>query len=175
MPHTIASRSFARIGLLAALLLCIALPAQAQWKWRDAAGKVQYSDLPPPNGTPEKDILQKPPGQRVQVVTLPAPGASVPAPASAPRAASAPGKSDAEQAKLKQQEQEQRARQKEEEKRVADQKRENCSRAQDNMKLLQDGVRVTRRNDKGENIYLDDAMRAEEIRRTRAVVDSECR
>ena len=36
---------------------CIALPAEAQWKWRDKGGHVQYSDLPPPAGTPDQDIL----------------------------------------------------------------------------------------------------------------------
>lgn len=175
MPNTSASRSLRRVGLLAALVLCVALPAQAQWKWKDASGKVQYSDLPPPNGTPEKDILQKPPGLRLQVVPVLPPGAS--APASVPRvAASAPGKADAEQpAKLKQQEAEQRAKQKEEEKRLADQRRENCGRAQDNLKLLQDGTRLTRRNDKGESIVLDDNARADEMRRTRNVIESECR
>jgi len=50
-------------GAMAALVLC-ALPAQAQWKWRDAAGHVQYSDLPPPSGTPEKDILGRPAAQQ---------------------------------------------------------------------------------------------------------------
>ena len=56
---------------LSALLLLMAGPALAQWKWRDAAGKVQYSDLPPPAGVAEKDILQRPPGQRQPVVIRP--------------------------------------------------------------------------------------------------------
>ncbi|WP_163435527.1 DUF4124 domain-containing protein, partial [Escherichia coli] len=41
--------------------LLLAASAQAQWKWRDAKGNVQYSDMPPPPGTPEKDILLRPP------------------------------------------------------------------------------------------------------------------
>ena len=44
--------------LLASTLL--ALPAEAQWKWRDKGGQIQYSDLPPPSGVAEKDILQRP-------------------------------------------------------------------------------------------------------------------
>ena len=38
----------------------LALPAAAQWKWRDKNGQVQYSDLAPPNGVAERDILQRP-------------------------------------------------------------------------------------------------------------------
>ena len=48
----------ALLALLAAALL--AVPAEAQWKWRDKGGHVQYSDLPPPSGTPEQDILGRP-------------------------------------------------------------------------------------------------------------------
>ena len=77
MPNTSVSRHLHRAGLLAALLLCVALPAQAQWKWKDANGKVQYSDLPPPAGTPEKDILQRPASAtRLIVVAPPGSGAS---------------------------------------------------------------------------------------------------
>ena len=49
---------------LAAAFLVAGLTAPAcaqsgvQWKWRDARGQVQYSDLPPPKGTPD-DIIQK--------------------------------------------------------------------------------------------------------------------
>ena len=38
----------------------VVLPAEAQWKWRDKGGHVQYSDLPPPAGTPDQDILARP-------------------------------------------------------------------------------------------------------------------
>lgn len=40
--------------------LTLAASAQAQWKWRDAKGNVQYSDMPPPAGVADKDILQRP-------------------------------------------------------------------------------------------------------------------
>ena len=40
---------------------------------------------------------------------------------------------------------------------------------------LEDGVRLTRRNEAGENIPLDDRMRAEEIRNTRAVIAVDCK
>lgn len=165
-----------RLGFIGLATLCIALPAQAQWKWKDAAGKIQYSDLPPPNGTPDKDILQKPPGQKMPAVIVLPYGTVASAPTPAPAAASGPSKADLEQqAKQKLQEQEQAAKQKEDERRLAQQRRENCTRAQENLKMLQDGTRLTRPNERGENVVLDERQRAEEMQRTRNVVGSECR
>ena len=57
----------ALLALLAASL--IALPAAAQWKWRDKGGHVQYSDLPPPAGTPDQDILSRPSAPRRASIT----------------------------------------------------------------------------------------------------------
>ena len=161
-------------AVLALLLLALAFPAQAQWKWRDAGGKIQYSDLPPPNGTPDKDILQRPVGVKPLVVIQPF-GATVAASAPAP-APSGPSKAELErEAKQKKQDQDAMAKQKEEERKLALQRRENCGRAQANMKMLQDGVRLTRANEKGESVPLDERQRAEEIQRTRNVMTSECR
>ena len=176
MLKTTASPALRRAGALAVLMLCIALPAQAQWKWKDTAGKVQYSDLPPPNGTPDKDILQRPANQQRQQIVIQPYGASASA-ASAPAfAASGPSKAELEQqAKLKQQEREQLAKLKEEERRVAQQKRENCGRAQENLKLIESGVRLNRPNERGEMAVLDDRQRNEELQRTRAVIASECK
>ena len=39
-------------------------PAAAQWKWRDAQGRVQYSDRPPPTTVPDRDILTRPAAAR---------------------------------------------------------------------------------------------------------------
>src|SRR5512137_1323407 len=37
-------------------------PAAAQWAWRDAAGRMVYSDQPPPKSVPARDILKQPVG-----------------------------------------------------------------------------------------------------------------
>src|SRR5882757_8523412 len=77
------------VVLTALLGSLLALPAAAQWKWRDPSGHIQYSDTPPPPGVAEKDILQRPGGSSNTVLrantpvagALPAsaaPGASVP-------------------------------------------------------------------------------------------------
>ena len=166
------------LGVLSLLALCLATPAQAQWKWRDGAGKLQFSDMPPPQGTPEKDILQKPKNQQPQrIVVMPyGANASDSAASAPPAAASSPSKAESERlAREKQQDKLAQARQKENEAKQAEQRRENCIRAKENMKLLQDGVRLTRNNEKGEPIVMDDRQRAEEMQRTRSVMDSECR
>ncbi|MGZ5241119.1 MAG: DUF4124 domain-containing protein, partial [Caldimonas sp.] len=67
---------------VAAVLLLAALPAEAQWKWRDKGGRVQYSDLPPPVGTPDQDILARPTVQQRRAA------AAASAPASAASASS---------------------------------------------------------------------------------------
>lgn len=155
------------------LLLTLASGAQAQWKWKDSTGNVQYSDRPPPPGTPEKDILQKPP-QRYQPVVIRPYGASAPEAASAP--ASAASRPDAQaQARQRQQEQEQAAKQKDEERKQAAIRAENCKNARAQLQTLESGVRIKRNNEQGEPIVLDDKQRAEEAQRARTLIASECR
>ena len=175
MPNLLANLALKRIGLLGLLALCLATPVQAQWKWRDAGGKLQFSDLPPPQGTAEKDILQRPKNQQPERVVIVPYGSAASAPASAPASTGA-SKADLErQARVKQQDKDAQARQKENEVKQAEMRRDNCVRAKENMKLLQDGIRLTRQNEKGEAIVIDERQRAEEVQRTRTVIDSECR
>ncbi|MCE4553525.1 DUF4124 domain-containing protein [Pelomonas cellulosilytica] len=161
--------------LLAVVALTLAATAHAQWKWKDAKGNVQYSDRPPPAGTPDKDILQRPAAASRSVTVVPAdqPASA----ASAPKpAASAPGKAEQEAAARQKQEQDrENAKQKEEERKLAEQRRENCLRAQANLRELQSGVRITRTNEKGERVFMDDAQRQAEADRIRTIMTSDCR
>ena len=52
--------------LCAALMLGLAFApaAQAQYKWKDARGQLHASDMPPPADIPERQVLQRPAGQR---------------------------------------------------------------------------------------------------------------
>jgi hypothetical protein len=161
---------------LAALALgtMLALPALAQWKWVDGSGRVQYSDLPPPSGVPDKDILQRPNSAQRRSSTLPA------APASAASGALVPRPVDPElEAKRKKAEQDEdakkKAQQKAEEAKVAAAKADNCTRARAQLRTLDSGVRVARTNDQGEREVLDDAGRAEEAKRTRDIIASDCK
>jgi len=156
------------------LALCMtALPvsAQTQWKWRAANGKVQYSDRPPPAEVAEKDILGRPAGaRRPEVQEIPA--------ASAVAAAAPPARKSSDpalEAKRREAELAEKAKQKAEEERVEKQRAENCTRARSYAKSLQDGMRISRTNDKGESEILSDAQRAQEIARTQQVVTADCK
>jgi len=168
-------RSTLRQALLVLLCLAAAGAAQAQWKWRDAKGNVQYSDMPPPAGTPEKDILQRPYNAKPTIVVAPQAGPASAASAPPP-AASAPTKAEQEAAaRQKQNQDNDAAKKKEEERRIAAQRRENCGRAQANLRDLQSGTRLTRTNEKGERVFMDEAQIAAEVNRARDLITSECR
>jgi hypothetical protein len=168
----------ALIALLAASLLC--LPAQAQWKWRDKAGHVQYSDLPPPLGTPDQDILIKPtagsrragpvPNAPVSVVSTGNAASSAASGALVPRTAD----SELETARKKA-EADAAAKSKAEEQRIAALKADNCTRAKTQLTTLESGIRLARSNANGEREFLDDKQRAEETKRTKAVITTDCK
>jgi hypothetical protein len=158
--------------LLAALLGCLlALPAHAQWKWRDKSGLIQYSDLAPPPGIAEADILQRP-----NVATVRAPLAPLPASGAASSPPIALKTTDPElEAKRKKAEADKAAQTRADDENRAQAKLDNCSRAKAYMRSLDDGLRIARTNDKGEREILDDKARAEESRRTREVMASDCK
>ncbi|MFO1226755.1 DUF4124 domain-containing protein [Roseateles sp.] len=161
------------------LALLAALPAQAQWKWRDANGVTQYSDLPPPQGTPEKDILQRPANAKRGPVTLLPVGAAASAAAAAAASAAAPkpaaSRPDAAAQKRQDEEREARAKEAQDKQREAEQRRENCGRAQENLRSLQSGTRITKVNEQGQRVFLDEAQLASETARARQLIASECR
>lgn len=155
---------------LAALLTAFTGPASAQWKWRMPDGRVQYSDRPPPPGVAEKDILQQPRG-----ALRPAP---IPAAAASHAAASAPAvaASDPElEARRRKEKEQQDAQRKAEEDKLAKQRAENCQRAQNYLRTLNDGIRIARTNAQGEREILNDDQRADEVRRTQQIISTDCR
>lgn len=158
-----------RLALLSIALAgaTLALPAAAQWKWRGANGQIQYSDLPPPPGVSEKDILSRPTPATLRAAAAASPaasGASQPAKAVEPEL----------EAKRKKAEQEDAAKAKADEQRVAAAKAENCKRARDQIRALESGMRMARVNEKGEREVLDDKMRADEMKRARDLANADC-
>lgn len=167
--------------LAAALLLGLAAPAEAQWMWRDQDGRVTASDRPPPATVADKDILSRPAQRAAQAPVFAPPGAAS-APAAAASSAAVPGPVatntplDRElEARKRAADQEQAARQKAEEARLAASRAENCRRARGHAAALDSGQRIARFNAQGEQEVLDDAGRAEELRRAREVIASDCR
>jgi hypothetical protein len=167
MPRLVASLACALVAA------AVALPAAAQWKWRDKGGHIQYSDLPPPATVSEKDILQRPAAAQRRMESA-STAASAP---SASASAAAEGKAvDPElEAKRRKAEQDEEAKRKAEQERLAAARADNCARARGYLRTLDDGIRIARTNDKGEREILDDKARTEEARRTRDIIASDCK
>lgn len=178
-PICHARLAFAAIAAVFAVGL--SLPAAAQWKWKDKTGRVQYSDLPPPPAVSEADILQRPNGSSARkpppfaansaqaaVAAMAASAASV--------AASGPAKVEPElEAKRRKAAEEEAAKRRAEEEKLKVARADNCQRAKGQLRALEDGLRMARVNEKGEREILDDKGRAEETKRARDVVASDCK
>jgi len=153
-------------ALGATLLFLAATAAQAQYVWIGPGGTRQYSDRPPPPGTPAGKIVKAP--GRANPELAPAPPAVMPADGSAtdPAAKPLPPKGPptlAEQeaayrartkardeANLKAQEEAQRTRQ------LA----ERCNAARETQAQLASGTRIARYGQDGQKTYMTDAERA---------------
>ncbi len=162
---------------VALISLTLAMPAAAQWKWRDG-GRVVYSDRPPPASIPERAILERPQGMQRGAVPPSPSGPSLvdatPAPVAAASAASA-ATEPALEAKLRKDAEEKAAKQKADEARLASTRADNCLRARGQLKLLDDGVRIAKVNEKGEREILDDKQRGDEQARIRKIIASDCK
>jgi hypothetical protein len=157
---------------LAGSLAALSAPALAQWKWRDGDGRIQYSDRPPPPGTPARDVLSRP--------AAPSPSAAR-APAAADAPASSASASEAAPARAVEPELAARKRaaeaaeRKAEEERLARERQASCTRARDYVRVLENGVPLARLNDKGERETVPAPERDAELRRAREIVASDCR
>jgi len=155
-------------ALGATLLFLAATAAQAQYVWIGPGGTRQYSDRPPPPGTPASKIVKSPGRANPELVPVPASPAATPAEGSAadPAAKPLPPKGPptlAEQeaayrartkardeANLKAQEEAQRARQ----------QAERCNAARETQAQLASGTRIARYGQDGQKSYMTDAERA---------------
>ena len=162
------------LGTLVSTLLCLGMATAqaANWKYRDAQGRIVVSDLPPPAGVQDKDILERP---TTVVRRAPAQAPAASAPANANPTAVAQNTDPELDARRKKAATEQEQKQKVEQEKDAAQRAENCSRAKSHLSALNDGQRIARTNDKGEREILDDKGRAEEMQRARQVMSSDCK
>jgi hypothetical protein len=169
---------FAQSALLATLLVAAFATSTAhatQWKWRDADGRVQYSDRPPPPGVQDKDILTRPPAV-VRAANKAAADAAASAASASGSAKPAAKASDPElEAKKRKADEEKDALKKAEEAKQAKARAQECERARGYQKALDDGIRIGRTNAKGEREILDDAARAQETARNRQAIDNNCK
>jgi len=145
-------------AIILLILACAWATASAQvYTWRDASGKVHYSDTPPP------DVDAKKMRAGAQADKSPASGAA--------------GRSLAEQDmefRKRQDEAEKARAKKEQESSAAEDSKRNCADAKKQLNALESGQRMSRLNEAGESIPLDDDMRAQEIDKARKAVQSWC-
>ena len=161
------------VVVLGALLLCVvSMPASAQWKWRDAKGQVHASDIPPPRDIPEKDVMQRPDPAARKPVPAPAP---VAASAASAAMAGKPSTDPELEERRRRGEQEKAAKAKSEEEKVAATRKDNCSRAREQLNTLDSGQRIAKVKANGEREILDDEQRAAETRRVREAMAVDCR
>jgi hypothetical protein len=167
--------------LLAMALAGACVAASAQWQWIDKDGRKVFSDRAPPVDVLDKNIVKRPQGR---VPSTPAADAAAagaeaapasPAPASPTAPAKGVGVDKELEAKKKQAVDAEVAKRKAEEERITKAKIENCARAKQGKTAYDSGVRISRLNANGEKEILDDAARAEELKRIQSVIASDCK
>lgn len=149
-----------RTPLLVLAALLLPLPATAQiYQWKDASGKVHYSDqLPPATAKQERTLT----------------------PRRSPAAAAAPPVADSIQEheaafKQRQVEQEEARAQQDKDNAAANERKRNCEMALGNLRNLEMGGRQVRFDPQtGERVYLSDAEVGAAIRDAQRVVDQWC-
>ncbi len=164
--------------LLMAALAGLGGAASAQWQWIDKDGHKVFSDRAPPTEIPDKNILKRP-GNRVPMVAASDAVAGEAAPAAVPAlplpAKQAGGLDKELEAKKKQAQEAEAAKRKAAEEEIAKAKIENCARAKQAKTTFESGIRVVNTNAAGERVYMDDAARAQELKRIDGVIARDCR
>lgn len=169
--------------LFAVAGLLLAGPALAgTWQWRDASGRMVYSDLPPPPSVPASQILRapspatpagQPTSSPAQAVGQPA--AAARAPAAAPASAAPRSWAEKEQdfRKRTAAREEAERKQREESEQTARAARA-CQDARSALRTLESGMRVSTIDTQGERQVIDEAERARRIDAAREEIARSC-
>ncbi len=166
-------RQFVIAATAAAFALATASTVAAQYQWRDAKGRMVYSDLPPPASVASDQVIRAPSVAPVPVA--PASAAPVPA-ANAPVAnGTGPSLADREMAARKR-----AADLAAEQKKTAEEATRKtqlaraCSDAQGNIRMLESGQRISRVNAAGEREFISDTERMQRLTEARKSVGERC-
>jgi superfamily II RNA helicase len=153
-------------------------PVEAQWAWRDDNGRVMYSDRPPPPNIKASAILRQPPAAASAASsTTPSPTSGADdAAKSDTKPADAPKTLAEREMEFRKRQQERAAteRKAQEEQQKSAAKAADCERSRGYLRALEEGQRITRTDASGNREFLDDAQRAQEVERTRKLVQSLC-
>jgi uncharacterized protein DUF4124 len=145
----------AALSALAAGLLVAAGPASAVlYKWVDANGRVSYSDQPPPSNVKAEIVGAAPPPASPDAVRVMA----------------------SQEADLKKRQAQRADDQKKAEKARADAalQQQACTEAKGRIRIYESDQLITRINEKGEQVYIDEATRAKERERLQAEIRERC-
>lgn len=168
-----------RLVLATALIACTSL-AQAQWMWVNEKGVKQFSDQPPPPGTPANRILKSPRGQSAADLQkeLAAPPAdseeAPPADAKAPPPKPTLAERNAEFNKRQKESAEKNAKAAEEAQRASE-KAKYCAEAKGNIAMLESGMRVSEMGPNGERSFMSDEGRAQRLQEHRNAYNKNCK
>lgn len=160
-----------RKALLLIASLAFTGTAAAQYKWVDQNGRIQYGDTPPV-GAGSSTVRPSSPVPRTEATQDEAGDEAKKNPTKKDKAPATMAEKEADFRKRRldadaEREKQAQAQQK------ADQRRDNCARARENVRVLETG-RVARMNAKGERHYLDDAQLAQEMVKARHLVQDWC-
>jgi hypothetical protein len=146
------------------LLLALTTTAQAEvTRWVDAEGKVHYSDQPPPpTAKSQKNLDLKN-----------SPALPIAGPDSKSGEKSLAEK-DLEYRKRKVQAEESAAKQAKDQE-EAKSRKANCEQARNRLQAMQEGQRISKFDEKGERVFLEDKDRALAIEDAKKVADSWCK
>jgi len=148
-----------RIFFVAMVLAFSGAALSQQYKWVDKDGRTRYGDVPPPG---------------VKATRLKGPPAAS-APPAAPGAKGPLSAAEKDAEFRKRQQEAQKAREKQElAAQDAQARRENCARAQEYVRTIESGQRISRTDNQGERYYLDDAQRAQELAKARQAAQQSC-
>lgn len=154
------------------LLLCTGSAAFGQgiYSWKDAGGQVHYSDMPPPDAkvrtVRQGSIAPQPPARTAE-------GGEAAAAASP---SSQQSYAEKELAFRKRRAEAAEAEEKARKAQANDQARQReCAENRAQLTALESGQRMSRFDENGERVFLDDDERSAAIERTRRIVDKTCR
>ena len=158
--------------LMPLLFILLAMPtlAMAQWQWLDQEGRPVFSDMPPPSGVSNKQIVKRPAASTDTAAAVP-PASSA---SELPLLPKANTDDQALKAKISESKQAEAQKQQAEEARLASIKAENCRRARGALSSLSSGTRMRTTNAQGESVFMDDDAREAEARHLRNVMQSDC-
>ena len=127
---------------------------QSIYKWTDAEGKLQYSELPPPTGI-TYEVVRK-------------------SAKATPGEAALSSQQTREREELARQEAERKAQAEKAQQTAQDQRAKNCEIAKKNVEVLQGGSQIVKTNAEGKKVVVDAEQRAAELKKAQKDADYYC-